>query len=251
MAAAERRRAQAVPLASRRARWLRPWWAVAAAAALALAVGLPRILRTPERMFATGAGQTLTVPLADGSVVRLGPDSRLRVPEADARRVRLSGLAFFAVAPDSAHPFLVRTARGEAQVLGTRFELRSHADSVRLVVVEGRVKLSGAGGAVEVARGGVATIAGRARPSVAQAVDLRHLLDWPQGVLIFQATPLSRVLEEVGARFGRPFVVRDSALARRTVTAWFENEPLDQVVNTVCLVVGARCSVGDTLVAQP
>ena len=32
-----------------------------------------------------------------------------------------------------------------------------------------------------------------------------------------------------------------------SVTAWFGNEPLEDVVNTVCRVVGAQCTIGETV----
>ncbi len=36
-------------------------------------------------------------------------------------------------------------------------------------------------------------------------------------------------------------------LARRTVTAWFEDESFEEVVTTVCQVIGAACTIGDTV----
>jgi len=250
IAEAERRRAQAIPLASRRRRWRRAvWWAAAAVvvAGVGIGAGVARRGAGSAVEYATEAAQTRTVPLADGSVVRLGPGSRLRVRKADARHTELRGVAFFAVASDPTHPFVVRTRAGTLQVTGTRFEARADADSLRLIVVEGHVRLSGGGGQVEVARGGVGRVGRGSSPSVEEVPDVWALLDWPNGVLLFQATPLAEVLREVGGHFDRPFVIRDSALARRTVTAWFEDEPVEAVVNTVCLVVGADCVVGDTI----
>jgi len=249
MAEAERRRAGAIQLASRRlprvSGW---WWAAAAAAVVAVGAGAGWWWRSAAvSEYATGPGGTRTVTLSDGSLVRLGPRSRLRVARADQRSMELRGIAFFAVATDSTRPFVVRSDLGSARVLGTRFEMRAGADSLRLVVVEGRVKLSAGGAEVDVPRGGVGRVAGGSGPSVTEAPDVWSLLDWPGGTLLFQATPLSEVLREVGAHFGRPVAIGDSALARRTVTAWFENEPLDVVVSTVCLVVGASCVVGDTV----
>ncbi len=243
VAEAERRRA-------RRLRWTRGrpmYWAAAAAAVVVLGVGVMRLAARPEFVVETVAGQTLTVPLADGSVVKLGPQSRLEVWGSDQRSVNLAGTAFFAVATDSSRRFLVGTERGDAEVLGTRFELRAVADSLRLVVVEGRVALSAGRTTVEVGQGKVSRIVGSAPPSQPETADVWGLLDWPDGLLVFQATPLARVLEEVGAHFATRFVIRDSVLARRSVTAWFEDELFEEVVTTICLVVDARCTLGDTV----
>ena len=243
VAEAERRRA-------RRQRWIRGrplHWAAAAAAVVVLGVGVMRLAARPELVVETVAGQTLTVPLADGSVVRLGPQSSLEVWGSDQRSVNLTGSAFFAVATDSSRRFLVATERGDAEVLGTRFELQAAADSLRLVVVEGRVALSAGRQTVEVGQGNMSRIVGSAAPSQPETADVWGLLDWPDGLLVFQATPLAQVLEEVGAHFATQFVIRDSVLARRSVTAWFEDEPFEGVLATVCLVVEARCTLGDTV----
>lgn len=245
---AERRRTKALPLVIRRVRSVRVlWWAAAAVFVLTVGLARSRWGRPEMQEYVTTPQQTQTVRLADGSAVRLGPSSRLRVAAADQRRVALQGIAFFAVATDSAHPFEVRTDAGTVRVLGTRFELRSGGDSLRLVVVEGRVMLSGVGGQTEVARGHEGRIVGNAPPRVSEVPDVWALLNWPQGMLMFQATPLADVLSEVSARFGRPFDLRDSSLARRRVTASFEDETLEAIVTTVCAVVGARCTMGDTV----
>ncbi len=243
----ERRKRGATP-PPRRPHWPHYRWVWAAAAAAVLAVGA-RVWMNPDADVAhsTGPGQTVTVPLADGSVVRLAPNSTLRLDGANQRAVDLEGTAFFAVAADSTEPFVVRTGSGRAEVLGTRFEMKADADSLRLVVVEGRVRLAGAGGGVEVGRGNVSHIVDGAAPTAPVGVNVWELLDWPEGLLMFQATPFAQVAEEVSAYFGIPFAVEDSVLARRSVTAWFGNEPLEDVVNTVCRVVGAQCTIGETV----
>ncbi|MGD8698910.1 MAG: FecR domain-containing protein [Gemmatimonadales bacterium] len=248
MELAEQRRRYATPLkaAPLRGRRVWRWGAAAAAVLLAAGIGSLRMFQTPESITTTGPGSTRTIALADGSIVRLGPDSELRVRGNDARAVRLSGVAFFGVVSDSSRPFVVETPAGRAEVHGTRFEIRSSADSLRLVVVEGRVSLSAAGRKVEARAGEVSRIAGSG-PSEPESVDVWQLLDWPEGLLIFQATPLQQALEEVAAAFDMPVVIGDSALARRSVTAWFEDEPVEEVVTTICQVVGARCTVGSRI----
>ena len=84
-------------------------------------------------------------------------------------------------------------------------------------------------------------------PESPRGADVWDLLDWSGGLLIFQTTPLARVMEEVSAHFGVSVNLRDSVLASRTVTAWFEDETVEEVVGTVCQVVGASCTVGETV----
>jgi ferric-dicitrate binding protein FerR (iron transport regulator) len=161
--------------------------------------------------------------------------------------VSLDGTAFFAVASDSLNPFTIRTEAGEAEVLGTRFELRASSDSLRLVVVEGTVALRAAGERVAVSKGSMSSVASGSPPTQPRAADVWDLLDWSGGLLIFQSTPLTQVMAEVSEQFGVQINVRDSILAERSVTAWFDDEPLDEVVATVCQVIGASCTVGDVV----
>lgn len=83
----------------------------------------------------TGPGETATIVLGDGSVVRLAPKSRIEIlGVGDSRDVALDGTAYFAVAPMEGYPFRVVTRVGEALALGTRFELRAQGEELRLVV---------------------------------------------------------------------------------------------------------------------
>ncbi len=249
IAEAESRRAAATPIRTKSLvpRKLWRWTAVAAAAVVVLGVGVAALFETPEAVFSTGAGQTSTLSLNDGSVVRLGPETRMQVWSGNHRTVSLDGTAFFAVASDSANPFLIRTEAGEAKVLGTRFELRADADSLRLVVVEGLVALDAAGQRVEVGKGTMSRVLTGAPPASPRPADVWDLLDWSEGLLIFQSTPLTEVMAEVSAQFGVAVIVSDSILADRKVTAWFEGETLQEVVATVCEVVGATCTVGEAV----
>ncbi len=245
-AAAERRRKQAIPLLRPRSLGrLGLAWAAAAAVALAVGVGAVRLAQPPLLLLTTGPGETATTQLADGSIVRLGPNSRAEVGGVSQRSVRLEGSAFFAVARDSVTPFVVRTPVGLAEVHGTRFEVRAAADSLRLVVVEGSVNLSAAGGDVAVDRGAVSRIVAGSAPSSPEQVDVWQLLDWPGGLLIYQATPLDQVVAEVSAFFGRPIVLRNARLSDTRVTAWFEDQSFEEVLTTVCAAVGVACRLGD------
>lgn len=228
-----------------------------AAAAAAVAAGLVaiRALRPPNpgsavAQFVAGSNSATTALLSDGSVARLAPGSRLRVASWSTRHrvVDLEGRAFFAVAHDARHPFTVRAAGSETEVLGTRFEVAADRAGVRVVVVEGRVALTAAAGRIEVSAGEVSQAREGLPLSVVRVADVYALLDWPGGLLLFQSTPLAQVAREVGRRFGRPVRVTDGEFARRQVTAWFTDESLEEVVGAICAIVAAHCEMRDTLV---
>jgi transmembrane sensor len=256
MREARERRRRTEARAARRAILGSPWtgYGVAAAAAVAvLVVSLRSGERaTPEASLSplessTGSGQVTTMALSDGSVVRTAPSTRVEFPPARGRReVNLEGKAFFAVAA-AAEPFVVRTGLGELTVLGTRFEVVAAPRNLRLVVVEGVVHLVGAGGVADVRQGQVAYLSEDTAPRVLDRTDPWSLLDWGDGLLVFQATPLRDVAGQIERHFGRDVHVADP-LAERRVTAWFQDESLEEVAAAVCLIVAARCRVSDTTV---
>ncbi len=223
-----------------------PW----AAAATIAAVGL--LLRggdapddgTPGAEFVAGPTEATTVTFPDGSFVRLDAGARVRFAgDGPRREAWVTGRAFFGITEDSARPFEVHTGLGEVAVLGTRFEVREDELGLRVVVVEGRVAVSAPGGRrAELAKGQVAELARNGDFSVRTVDDVYELLDWEGGLLLFQGTALAQVAEEVAAHFGVPVTVQES-LRDRSLTAWFEDDPLEEVVESICLLVEARCEV--------
>lgn len=240
------------PIGQRRRPRLARWTPAAAAAGLLLVVGLGWLLTRGEtepfpfrvEEFSTGASERVTVRLDDGSVVRLAPESRLQLV-GSGREVWLEGQAFFGVARNEEHPFVVRTRMGEAVVLGTRFDVRVRRDDLRLVVVDGRVNVSAAGEQVGVGAGQMTVVAGSERPAVLDVDDVYPLIDWLGRSLIFQNTPLSQAASELERAFEVRIDILGSELPSRTVTASFTDESFEEAFTIVCAVVGATCRVQD------
>jgi ferric-dicitrate binding protein FerR (iron transport regulator) len=222
---------------------------ITAAAALLAGLVLGRASRRPApappaepQAWHTGAAEATTVPLPDGSVVRMGPESRLEA--VGARAVALEGVAYFAVATDRAAPFEVRTRAGRIRVLGTRFEARAEGDSARVAVVEGRVALAGlAGRTLEIGPGQAGLLVVGAAPETAPLPPRRRLASWMGRVLIFHDTPLSDVIAEIESVYGVPLQLVSDVADEPCVTAVFEERPFEEVVATVCRVLGSRCDV--------
>lgn len=92
-------------------------------------------------------GETKEILLSDGTKVYLNAASTLCYPVDMAtgnRHVQLVGEAYFDVAMDADHPFVVSARDITIRVLGTRFYLRGYPDesSYRTVVTNGIVQVS-------------------------------------------------------------------------------------------------------------
>ncbi|MDB5152918.1 MAG: hypothetical protein JWR54_1669 [Mucilaginibacter sp.] len=93
----------------------------------------------------TPNGGQWQVLLPDGTKVWLNAASSLTYPVSFAalknRRVELSGEAYFEVAKDKTHPFIVHTIKQDVEVLGTHFNINAYADEqyTKTTLLEGSV----------------------------------------------------------------------------------------------------------------
>jgi transmembrane sensor len=256
-AAAERRHAEGqtevVSIENRRPRFnlgrhAARWTVALAAGIAAVAFGIETGVLTPDptpvASYLAQGDAPSTVSLGDGSFVKLAPGSSLEVWESEVeRKVTLSGRGFFAVAHEAERPFIVRSGDTETRVLGTRFEVSETEGVVRTVVVDGRVALSNEQGSVEVPAGSLGRTAGGTAPSTETPDDVYALLDWPTGLMLFQGTPLGRVAQEVGRRYGQVVEVRGQALQALRISGTFEEEGFEEVLLALCETAGVECAL--------
>jgi len=247
---------------TRRRWWTAPWaTAIAAAAIAVLIVGSLRVFFNrpvgAPHAYATARGQLSSLTLPDGSRVLLGADTRLRVPRdygARSRTVDLEGEAYFAVEYDAKRPFIVRTARGSTQDLGTEFAVRAYRQepAVEVVVAEGRVALRGLRGADPV----LVTLRARERAVldssggalVTRDVPLANYLAWTRGALLFDDAPLARVIAQLERWYDLEIETNDPTLADERITISFMTKSADEAVQTLAQVLDVRATRSGRLV---
>ena len=140
-----------------------------------------------------------TVLLADGTTVHLNAGSKLTYPVRFAgkrRIVRLEGEAYFDVAGDENHPFVVQTHLGEITVLGTEFNVNAYADTpvCYTTLVHGKVKFSTLNAeTVTLSPGEQAVVF--ANSSTKRKVDLEEYVGWVDGMYIFNDRPLGDIMK--------------------------------------------------------
>lgn len=90
-------------------------------------------------------GGEFQLRFSDGSRVILNAASSLRFPsrfEGDYREVEISGEAFFEIATDRKHPFVVKYGDSRVVVTGTSFNLRAYpGESSQTTLVSGKVSV--------------------------------------------------------------------------------------------------------------
>lgn len=151
----------------------------------------------------TPKGGQYRVVLSDGTKVWLNAASTLSYPtnfKGNERLVVLTGEAYFEVSHDTRHPFIVRSAGQEIEVLGTSFNVNAYKDEARIAttLISGSVRLTTAGNFNP----------RKLRPGEQATVDYNGLsirevdavlyTAWKDGEFRFKATPLQEALRQIG-----------------------------------------------------
>jgi transmembrane sensor len=182
-----------------------------------------------EQSFAAAPGQRSTITLADGSRVVL--DGGARVTARIDRRGRdimlSSGRAFFDVAHDPSRPFEVSGGGHVVRALGTAFEvdLAPGVEAYRVALLRGRVRVSGAAKAVELAPGQMLAADAQGRETVSSA-DVAAATAWRDGRLLLKGDALSDAAAQINRRGGRRIVVRGAAGDLKVSGAFGADDPL-------------------------
>lgn len=188
----------------------------------------------PASDHSTGIGETAIRTLADGSRVQLSPQTALSVDFSDThRRVRLDkGEAYFEVAADPGRPFSVRARGVSATALGTEYAVANRDDRVSVLVTRHAVNVEAGGQSRRVEEGeSVSWQAGRL--AVPMAADTETELAWRSGRLVFLATPLSTVIEDIGRWRRGKIVIMSEELARRPVTLIVDVNRSETILDTL------------------
>ncbi len=178
----------------------RLWPALAAAASVALLIGLFWLFNSGPDVLETGNRLTLTHTFSDQTTVVLNDGSSMVYEEEDwttQRSVKLVGEAIFNV--QKGKPFLVNTAIGNVEVLGTSFNVRAWHNNLNVECYEGRVRVKYGGKEVILTAGeSVDGISG----TLGDKQNISHEKPfWSMGSSKFNLEPTYRVFEELERQY--------------------------------------------------
>lgn len=208
-------------------RFLHPsMWQIAAGLLLAIGLGALLTMAPAGRRgleYATRVGENRIVALGDGSRITLNTATRLRAARDGGRTVWLErGEAYFDIAHDPAHPFIVEAGGSRITVLGTRFTVRHDEKGTRVLVEQGRVRVSEGRASVELVRNDEATLrGGQIERSVHSDAQTGQRLAWREGRIVFDGTTLLDAAAEFNRYNERKLVVADPALGRLVIGGSF------------------------------
>lgn len=149
------------------------------------------------------------VRLFDGSKVWLSPSTTIRYADqlvAGKRQVYLDGEAFFEVAKDKKHPFIIHSGQRQTEVVGTSFDVKSYSDREEYAVrvVTGKVKVALMAGVDKKLSEVVLVPKQEAIFNKRQAVlrrvafeSVQQIVDTRYGVLSYNGAPVAEVVADL------------------------------------------------------
>lgn len=180
-----------------------------------------------------------TVRLPDGSEVTLNHFSTLTYPERfrqAKREVTLNGEAYFEVAKDAAHPFIVQAEAVKVQVLGTHFNVEAYRNDpeVKTTLLEGSVAVSDRSQSTRIVlRPNESAIYNKEKKSLVLEVAAHapEEIAWRHGKFIFHNLPLQEIARQLSNSFGVDIRIGGKELLNYKLTASFTNgESLEQIL---------------------
>lgn len=168
--------------------------------------------------------------LSDSTVVFLNAETRLVYPEqmtGSSREVFLSGEAFFEVARDTLHPFIVHAGGNDIKVTGTKFNVRSYIDDdvTTTTLIEGAVEvlIEGQANAITLTPGMSLSVDNRTSGVALYKIDNGAFPAWHKGEYNAYHLSLSEIAHDLERRFGVKIMIADDRIANRIFYASFVN----------------------------
>lgn len=200
--------------------------------------------------------------LTDGSIVTLQPGSELKYPETftSNREVYLAGEAFFEVAKDAKHPFLVYTHEVTTKVLGTSFRIKAYEQEKEIIVAVKTGKVSVFTLPRMDSSSKIAAQEFILTPNQQVVYDRKEALavrsavqkstgnaaQQPVQVLSYTNAPVASIFKTLEESYGVNIQFNEQVLAGCTLTSDMTDENLYQQLEIICNALGARYEVTET-----
>lgn len=184
-------------------------------------------------------GSRISFSLPDGTQGWLNSGSSLEysLPFSNNRQLALRGEAWFDVAHNTEHPFVVASGNSKVKVLGTIFNLSSYPEEKYLEVVleEGKVEFL----TQELSEG--VQMKPNERLVLSEGLininetDASKYSGWKEGKLIFRGDNMDEVARRIARWYNVSVEVKDEALKAYIFRGIFEDDSLEEVIKYISM----------------
>ncbi|MBA4407967.1 MAG: hypothetical protein C0397_00920 [Odoribacter sp.] len=185
-----------------------------------------------------------TYTLPDGTLVSLNTDTKLKYPKKfsrNTREVTIEGEAFFEVKPNKNKPFIIHAGKAQIKVLGTSFNVNAYPETklVEVTVETGKVQViikttePLQTNELILTPGDKGTLVYSSNSLLKTTNRNPNFLAWKTHNLIFKATSLVEVIEDLEKVYKVNIRLADSKLNGLLLTAQFNNYSLDFILEVI------------------
>ena len=188
-----------------------------------------------------------TVTLEDGTIVALNFNAGVYYPKhfnRKERKIKLKGNAFFDVVRNESKPFLVETPMSLVKVLGTSFDVDAESNKTIVSVTSGKVKVSNKVDQnifVELLPNEQAIQNDNNLKKY--TVSAQNFIGWKTGRYLFENKSLFDVITLLERQFHFSFHFMDNELKKQKLTAEFNGENLNDIIEIIQLSCQVRINL--------
>lgn len=195
----------------------------------------------------TSNGETYQVRLSDGSLVFLNAASSLKFPTSFARlkerRVEIFGEAYFEIAKDKAHPFIVKNAKQDVEVLGTHFNINAYDDepSVKTTLLEGSIRIS-RDQQTKVLRPGEQAVNDN-KSLIVNEVDTEKAVAWKNSKFVFDDENIESVMRKLSRWYNVEVVYQDNVTDRTFTGSISRYDKISKILDKITYIEAVHFKV--------
>ena len=201
----------------------------------------------PARRYTTAVGENKSAVLEDGTRLTLNTGTGLRTRIGSGKReVWLDqGEAFFDVAHDEAHPFIIDAGRSRITVVGTRFSVRRDGAGVTVLVAEGKVRVDQGESRLTLGQNDTAqSTQGHLVMAARTPAQLNNLLGWREGRLVLDDLTLGQAAAEFNRYNRRQLIIEDAGISAMAIGGSFSLTNVDGFARLLQQGFGLRVRSG-------
>lgn len=188
-------------------------------------------------------GKKFRLQLSDGTMVHINSGSTLKYPvkfiAGENRQVYLDGEAFFDVAKDKKHPFIVNADNLNVRVLGTHFNVSNYPEDTftDVVLVEGSVGMYSSNEEFNadkstILKPGYKGSFNKENASIfTRQVITEIYTSWIDGGLTFRNMTFKNIITKLERRYNVTIINKNEKLANEKFNASFKEESIENVMS--------------------
>ncbi|MBF4494137.1 FecR family protein [Flavobacterium sp. MR2016-29] len=229
---------------------INPYLKYMAAASILFLVGLgflfkPSVSSEKQLSFKTSSIPK-SIKLSDGSKIYLAANSLFQYPEkfeGEERKVSLiKGNAFFEIAKDKRHPFIIASGELKTKVVGTSFHIQLSKSKCEVIVVTGKVNVTSKGQSVDLVPHEEALF--ESQKLTKQLADKAYLVNWYSTDVMLNQTTLKQVITILQYKYGVSFQFKNEQVLATPLTVFIKKDAtLENVLEQINYITNLKFKV--------